>query len=360
MDLISLFLLSNLNLKNMKMLVKILSLAAFFSLLVSCQKEDQMTLNTNTETEFNSVQLKSGSISDNLSSLIGVIENMVNTGILSEGNGNSLILKVENAIKSIDKKNTNAVIGQLNAFINEVKDFVDDGIFTINQGQPLINNVGIILTIGSVTDLRDKNEYSVKFFGTHIWMTENLAYLPAVSPPGIGSDIDPVYYVYDYQGSVVDIAKASDNYKTYGVLYNWPAAKTVCPIGWRLPATNYAWSILCDYLISNGYNYDGTTIDNKIAKSMASLTNWEPSGVVGSPGNDPASNNRSGFSGQPGGSRAIDGTFTPPGMNGFWWSSTPYSGTNVYRWYINWNSVRLLNDNARMSRGFSVRCIINY
>jgi hypothetical protein len=55
-------------------------------------------------------------------------------------------------------------------------------------------------------------------------MTENLAYLPVVSPSSAGSETAPYYYVNGYEGSTVASAKATANYTAYGVLYNWPAA----------------------------------------------------------------------------------------------------------------------------------------
>ena len=55
-------------------------------------------------------------------------------------------------------------------------------------------------------------------------MAENLAYLPNISSPSTGLFTEPNYYVYGYDGASVSEAKAKDNYSTYGVLYNWPAA----------------------------------------------------------------------------------------------------------------------------------------
>jgi methyl-accepting chemotaxis protein len=57
---------------------------------------------------------------------------------------------------------------------------------------------------------------------------------------------------------------------TYGRLYNWYAVNTgkLAPVGWHVP-TDDDWTILENYLIANGYNYDGTTTENKIAKAMA-------------------------------------------------------------------------------------------
>jgi uncharacterized protein (TIGR02145 family) len=74
-------------------------------------------------------------------------------------------------------------------------------------------------------------------------MAENLKYLPSVSPSEDQSETEPHYYVYDYQGTNVSDAKATANFKKYGVLYNWPAAMEACPPGTRLP-TDEEWHIL--------------------------------------------------------------------------------------------------------------------
>ena len=60
-----------------------------------------------------------------------------------------------------------------------------------------------------------------------------------------------------------------DNKNTYGALYNWFTVSTgnLCPSGWHV-ATHDEWTTLVDYLIANGYNYDGTTTGNKIAKAL--------------------------------------------------------------------------------------------
>ena len=177
---------------------------------------------------------------------------------------------------------------------------------------------------GTFVDVRDNNTYKWVKIGNQIWMADNLAYLPAVSPPTMGSDTVPFYYVYGYNGNKVNEAKATDNYKTYGVLYNWHAAVAACPSGWHLP-TNADWSELENYLIANGYNYDNTTTGNKIAKSLSAETNWKTSSNTGAVGNILSDNNKSGFSGLPGGGRVNSGNFVNIDYHGGWWSSTDYS-----------------------------------
>lgn len=75
-------------------------------------------------------------------------------------------------------------------------------------------------------------------------MAENLACLPSVSPPEYQTDISKRYYVYDYDYVYMSVseAKGTVNFSTYGMLYNWIAAKTACPSGRHLP-TDAEWKI---------------------------------------------------------------------------------------------------------------------
>jgi uncharacterized protein (TIGR02145 family) len=75
-------------------------------------------------------------------------------------------------------------------------------------------------------------------------------------------------------------------------------------------------------LIAKGYNWDGTTTGNKIAKALAAKTDWYTYSTTGTIGCDLTKNNSSGFSALPGGYRRDDGTFYNQGVYGFWWSAT--------------------------------------
>jgi uncharacterized protein (TIGR02145 family) len=118
------------------------------------------------------------------------------------------------------------------------------------------------------TDSRDGHIYKTVTIGDQTWMAENLAYLPKVNLLSEISESKPRQYVYDYNGTSVTEAQSSDNYKKYGVLYNWSAAIKACPEGWHLPGDK-EWTKLENNLISKG---DSTTIENKIAKSFAALS----------------------------------------------------------------------------------------
>ena len=83
------------------------------------------------------------------------------------------------------------------------------------------------------TDARDGHVYHYVQIGDQVWMSENLAYLPNVNTPATE---DERYFVYDYLGTSVTEAKETDNYKNYGVLYSYFAARyRCCPDGWHMP-----------------------------------------------------------------------------------------------------------------------------
>ncbi len=228
------------------------------------------------------------------------------------------------------------------------------------------------VAVDTFTDSRDGNVYKTTTIGDQTWMAENLAYLPSVAGPLTGSYTELYYYVYDYDGTDVAGAKATTNYITLGVLYNWPAALTACPAGWHLPSDE-EYTLLEEYLANNGYNYDGSIgydlnepngPREKIAKSLANEDGWGSYTGTGTVGNTdyPAYRNKSGFSALPGGYRQYDGIFLFVGFDGYWWSSTEYDTNPIAAWgrglYYFFNNVfrqTLLKD-----YGFSVRCVRDY
>ncbi|MFA5672304.1 MAG: FISUMP domain-containing protein [Synergistaceae bacterium] len=231
------------------------------------------------------------------------------------------------------------------------------------------------IVFGSFTDSRDGHQYETVTIGSQVWMAENLAYLPSVSKPTSGSYSSPYYYVNFYNRTNVADAKITINYQTYGVLYNWTAAMNgaesssskpsgvqgACPSGWHLPS-DAEWTQLETYLANNGYNYDGSIggDDNrdKIAKSIASATGWDASGIEGAPGNTdyPAYINKSGFSALPGGYRAYSG-FLSVGIIGFWWSSTESDTNDAWGRYLVYNYSDVDRSHYAKDYGFSVRCV---
>jgi len=218
----------------------------------------------------------------------------------------------------------------------------------------------LTLTPNTFTDSRDGHVYKTTTIGNQIWMAENMAYLPEVYSGTSGSVLSSRYYVLEYYGTDTTEAKATEYYATYGALYNWQAAAYhACPDGWHLPSDE-EWTQLLNYLKANGYNYNGSTTDNKVAISMTKPNAWTDATEEGTPGNTdyPEYRNITGFSALPSGCRATNMLFDSFAYYCHWWSSTnsPISG-EALNWGINYNTTTLssLSNNKRF--GFSVRCV---
>lgn len=124
------------------------------------------------------------------------------------------------------------------------------------------------------------------------------------------------------------------------------------------------WKELENYLILNGYNYDGSTSGNKIAKSLVSSDGWLKSSNVGSPGNTDylLTTKNSGFAAQPAGGRNGDGTFEFMNYKAEWWSNTILFNDNnsVWGYNIYYNDANTLVGGYFKNLGLSVRCICDY
>jgi len=210
------------------------------------------------------------------------------------------------------------------------------------------------IVYSTIKDARDNQTYRIVTIGSQTWMAENLKYLPSVVRPRTGSKTTPHYYVYRYDGTNVTDAKATANYNTYGVLYNWPAAMNgaassttnpsgvqgVCPDGWHLPS-DAEWTELTDYL--------GGTRDASGKLKETGTTHW----------NNPntSATNETGFTALPGGFRFGNDAFNYIGRCGYWWSATESNATNAWGRYMNSGSSVGRNYDYGKEVGISVRCV---
>jgi uncharacterized protein (TIGR02145 family) len=194
-------------------------------------------------------------------------------------------------------------------------------------------------TTSTFTDPRDGIVYKTVTIGNQTWMAENLKYLPAVFGPGSGSQTDPRYYVYGYDGTIVSEAKATPNYSTYGVLYNWPSAMSACPAGWHLP-TDAEWTQLSVFL---GESDAGGKLKE------TGTTHW----------NDPnfAATNETGFTALPGGYCFSGSSFNDMGIAGYWWSATEANNSGAWYRGMGNNYSELIKVSNYKNLGFSVRCV---
>ncbi len=77
--------------------------------------------------------------------LIAEVEGLVDSGVLNVGQGNSLIVKLEEAIQKLDMGHTTEALNILNAFINEVNALVNGGILSPQEGESLISAAHVII-----------------------------------------------------------------------------------------------------------------------------------------------------------------------------------------------------------------------
>jgi uncharacterized protein (TIGR02145 family) len=171
--------------------------------------------------------------------------------------------------------------------------------------------------------------YKTVVIGTQTWMAENLNYTGSViSYCGEGR------IVRNYNTTTCD---------TYGRLYNWLTAKTVCPTGWHLPS-DAEWDVLITTV--DGANTAGTKLKAK--------SGWSYNDASGD-GTD-----EYGFSALPGGTgEIISGSFFSVGYIGYWWSDTGvYSNSGAYHRYMDSRNSDVDRDISTTNNTLhSVRCV---
>ncbi len=247
---------------------------------------------------------------------------------------------------------------------------IDDILFAAKQeyleyrcaiSTPDTSGVEIVLiaSAGTVTDA-DGNTYQTVRIGTQQWTVENLR----TTVLNDGTEIAVVTGLTEWEELAVPAlgwyknSVDPEEQKRWGAFYNWLAVKTgkLAPAGWRV-ATQFDWTVLQDYLIANGHNYDGTTSENKIAKSLAAKTDWTWSAEPGDIGNDPSTNNSSGFSALAAGWRNVDGRFGGRGVNGQWWTATEEDGINAWGCELFSERGELRTGYFDKTYGYSVRLV---
>lgn len=254
--------------------------------------------------------------------------------------GNENITNLANPVADLDAVNK-SYVDLLESKVNSMEDMlIDAGLYNL-------------------TDV-DGNAYNVIKIGDQIWMAENLRTtkyrngesIETTTPAtlDISGEVSPKYQ-WAYNGD-------ESNVTTLGRLYTWYAmsdSRNVCPSGWHVP-TDSEWTILTEYLTNNGSGYQGSGSD--IGKSMAAISGWRTDPTAGNVGNDQGSNNSSGFTALPGGSRWPNGNFVYIGDDGYWWCSSvyPVSAGRYMNFYSNSVS-RSIGSGPIGGAGSSVRCL---
>lgn len=231
--------------------------------------------------------------------------------------------------------------------------------------------IGCVLMLASSCKKDDDNKNTIKdidgnvyhsiTIGTQVWMLENLK----VTKYNDGTAIPLVTDATEWSllttpGFCWFNNDESANKNSYGGLYNWYAVNTgkLAPTGWHVP-TDAEWTVLENYLVVNGYNYDGTTTGNKYAKALASATGWTPDAGTGTAGNTdyPNYRNKSGFTALPGGYRHKAGWDDSIGVFGGWWSSTEPNAASAWMRGVYNYEIYVERSNYEKQYGFFVRCL---
>lgn len=216
---------------------------------------------------------------------------------------------------------------------------------------------------GTVNDI-DGNTYNTVIIGEQCWMKENLRTTRFADGVTIALGTSSTTSAARYYPNNV-----AGNVTTYGYLYNWYAVmhgaassainpsgvRGICPTGWHVPS--YAeWDQLTSYLQNhNAYICGGTS--TYIAKALASRTGWNTYASACCVGNDPTTNNSTGFGAMPAGYN-YGGSYYDFSSYAYYWSATQYnSNTNAYCRYLYYSYVSMYGSNSNKQSAYSVRCL---
>ena len=235
---------------------------------------------------------------------------------------------------------TEIVIESITILYDSVYAEAIDNWFVFEIGADTVFNYTCVPDFATCGDVvyHDGYHYSTVQIGDQCWFSENCRYLPVVSSSSASSETSPYFYVYGYEGTDASAAMATENYDTYGVLYNWPAVMTeaICPSGWHIPSDG-EFTQLTDFL--GGANIAG--------EQMKSTSGWNNNGN---------GSNSSGFDGRPGG-YAESGGFGGSGNNGYWWSSSASGSSSAWNRDLSSNHDVVSRVVNFRSYGFSARCV---
>ena len=217
---------------------------------------------------------------------------------------------------------------------------------------------------GTVADI-DNNSYTYFTYGPQQWTLSNaetVTYRDGTSIPQVTTQLE-------WAALTTGAWSYFNNDPSKSKMYNWYALmgihdsnpntpnKEFAPEGWHVP-TDAEWTTLENHLIANGYNFDETTSENKIAMAMASTSGWNSSQNLGDPGNLQSGNNSSFFNAFPTGFITNVGEYGSEGETAIFWNSGEESDTNLvwYRAMSNY-SPNVTRGNLDKNWGCSVRFV---
>jgi uncharacterized protein (TIGR02145 family) len=208
------------------------------------------------------------------------------------------------------------------------------------------NHAGVVdpstVEKSTFTDSRDDKTYKTVKIGSQTWMAENLSYRASSDSWCFGEDGKA--YIDGNDGVMLTPSQIQAYCDTYGRLYTWYTANTVCPSGWKLPSTE-DWNILTK------------SVGRIAGKQLKSTSGW-----VDHDGNDGNGTDDYGFSALPGGSGGggNNGAYGNVGNYGHWWTATE-AGNQSFVYHRIMSAVNDYVDEENELKwnnlGESVRCI---
>lgn len=205
----------------------------------------------------------------------------------------------------------------------------------------------------TVTDY-DGNVYNTVQIGQQCWMKENVRSTHYANGQVISLGTN--YYPFNGNNDVP--------VSTYGYRYDWQTVmkyatssysnpsgvQGICPSGWHVPS-QAEWTQLINY-VSSDNQYTCGINSNNIAKALASKTGWESwtSSTNCAVGNNPITNNATGFSALPAG---------PSGGNARFWSTSEesYGSQTTWAFGMEYSYPSPSIYHYSQTNKFSVRCL---
>ena len=321
-----------------KMRVKALLLIIIILSVISCEKEEH--IGEEPEVYLNKVEL------DKCSLLLVIDDTVTLNVVLSPSFATDKIVIWRSSDKNVATVDT---LGK----VKPLKPGVTNIIVSAKINNAIADTCSIRV-FDTFTDTRDGNTYKIVEIGDQVWMAENLKYIPKLSSHSVldSAFSKPVYFVYDYVGTNIHEAKKTDNYKTYGVLYNWFSAvnvtdgaipdpsnlKGACPDGWHIPSIT-EWMKLKELY--------GNLTASKLKDSSKNYWKGTNYGVT----------NESGFTALPSGQKLLLDDFEGLGYSTNFWTSNGYIGRHASAIQMGYDFNLFMDFSQSKSSCYSVRCV---
>lgn len=207
-------------------------------------------------------------------------------------------------------------------------------------------------------------KYPLVKVGVQVWMAKNLSTAYYRDGSKINSYKGKEEWMDTKQGSYACYEDNPENQLSMGLLYNWLAVmdeRGLAPEGFRV-ASDSDWAQMVYYLDPENYDIDtehgGARESETVAPLVKSTSGWQYDKWNNRPGDG---NNLSGLNIFPTGSTSESASmdFSGKGRQAYFWTSTKYGDNAAMFRRIYYDEVFFNRWYDPISKGYSVRCIID-